>query len=164
MTRLSSLWLDTAERTARPALSEDARVDVCVIGAGISGLSAAVELSRQGASVAVLEARHVAAGASGYNTAKLSSLHGLTYAKLERQLGAENARLYGAVNERGIERIHEITSELGIDCDLRRKPNLVYTESDDERGQIEAEVEAARRASLPARLVEETDLPFPIAA
>ena len=136
----------------------------CVVGAGISGLSAAFELSRLGASVAVLEARHVAAGASGYNTAKLSSLHGLTYAKLERQLGAEKARLYGAANERGIERIHEITSELGIDCDLRRKPNLVYTESDDERGQIEAEVEAARRASLPARLVEETDLPFPIAA
>ena len=139
-------------------------MDACVVGAGISGLSAAFELSRSGASVAVLEARHVAAGASGYNTAKLSSLHGLTYAKLERQLGAEKARLYGAANERGIERIHEITSELGIDCDLRRKPNLVYTESDDERGQIEAEVEAARRASLPARLVEETDLPFPIAA
>jgi glycine/D-amino acid oxidase-like deaminating enzyme len=103
------------------------------MGAGISGLSAAFELSRLGASVAVLEARHVAAGASGYNTAKLSSLHGLTYSKLERQLGAEKARLYGAANERGIERIHEIVGELGIDCDLRRKPNLVYTESEDER-------------------------------
>jgi glycine/D-amino acid oxidase-like deaminating enzyme/nitrite reductase/ring-hydroxylating ferredoxin subunit len=139
-------------------------VDACVVGAGISGLSAAFELSRLGASVAVLEARHVAAGASGYNTAKLSSLHGLTYSKLERQLGAEKARLYGAANERGIERIHEITGELGIDCDLRRKPNLVYTESDDERGQVEAEVEAARRASLPARVVEDTDLPFGVAA
>jgi glycine/D-amino acid oxidase-like deaminating enzyme len=48
-----------------------------VVGAGISGLSAAFELSRLGASVAVLEGRHVASGTSGYNTAKLSSLHGL---------------------------------------------------------------------------------------
>jgi glycine/D-amino acid oxidase-like deaminating enzyme len=78
MTALSSLWLDTSEGRPRPALAEDTGVDVCVVGAGIAGLSAAFELSRRGASVAVLEARHVAAGASGYNTAKLSSLHGLT--------------------------------------------------------------------------------------
>ncbi|HEV2875470.1 MAG TPA: FAD-binding oxidoreductase, partial [Thermoleophilaceae bacterium] len=164
MTTLDSLWLRGFDRPPRPALDEDVHVDACVVGAGISGLSAAFELSRLGASVAVLEARHVAAGASGYNTAKLSSLHGLTYSKLERQLGAELARLYGAANERGIERVFEVSAELEIDCDLRRKPNLVYTESEDDRAEVEAEVEAARRASLPASLLEETDLPFPIAA
>ena len=164
MATLASLWFEGLDRPPRLALEEDVHVDACVVGAGISGLSAALELSRSGASVAVLEALRVAAGASGYNTAKLSSLHGLTYTKLERQLGAEKARLYGAANERGIERVHEIAGELGIDCDLRRKPNLVYTESADERQELEDEVEAARRASLPARLVEETDLPFPIAA
>jgi glycine/D-amino acid oxidase-like deaminating enzyme/nitrite reductase/ring-hydroxylating ferredoxin subunit len=164
MTTLASLWLHGVERASRPALDEDVRVDVCVVGAGMSGLSAAFELSRLGASVAVLEAVQVAAGASGYNTAKLSSLHGLTYSRLERQLGAEPARLYGAANERGIERVREIAGELEIDCDLRPKPNLVYTESEQARAEIEREVEAARRASLPARLVEETDLPFPIAA
>jgi glycine/D-amino acid oxidase-like deaminating enzyme/nitrite reductase/ring-hydroxylating ferredoxin subunit len=164
MATLASLWLHGVERAPRPVLDEDLHVDACVVGGGISGLSAAFELSRLGASVAVLEARHLAAGASGYNTAKLSSLHGLTYSKLERQLGAEMARLYGAANERGMERVHEIAGELEIDCDLRRKPNLVYTESDGERAEIEQEVEAARRASLPARLVEETDLPFQIAA
>jgi glycine/D-amino acid oxidase-like deaminating enzyme/nitrite reductase/ring-hydroxylating ferredoxin subunit len=164
MTTLASLWFEGRHRPPRPGLEEDVHVDVCVLGAGIAGLSAAFELSRLGASVAVLEARHVGAGASGYNTAKLSSLHGLTYSKLEGRLGSERARLYGAANERGIERVFEIAGELAIDCDLRRKPNLVYTESDGERGQIEEEVEAARRSSLPARLVEETDLPFPIAA
>jgi glycine/D-amino acid oxidase-like deaminating enzyme/nitrite reductase/ring-hydroxylating ferredoxin subunit len=164
MTTLASLWFRGRDRPPRPTLEEDIHVDACVLGAGIAGLSAAFELSRLGASVAVLEARHVGAGASGYNTAKLSSLHGLTYSKLEGRLGSERARLYGAANERGIERVFEIAGELEIDCELRRKPNLVYTEADGERGQIEQEVEAARRASLPARLVEETDLPFPVAA
>jgi glycine/D-amino acid oxidase-like deaminating enzyme/nitrite reductase/ring-hydroxylating ferredoxin subunit len=164
VTTLASIWFQGLDRPTRPALEEDVHVDACVVGAGISGLSAAFELSRSGASVLVLEARQVGAGASGYNTAKLSSLHGLTYARLERQLGAERARLYGAANERGIERVHEIAGELGIECDLRRKPNLVYAESDDERSDVEREVEAARRASLPARLVEETDLPYAIAA
>jgi glycine/D-amino acid oxidase-like deaminating enzyme/nitrite reductase/ring-hydroxylating ferredoxin subunit len=164
MTTLASLWLETVDRAPYPALDEDVRVDVCVVGGGISGLSAAFELARQGASVVVLEALHVAAGASGYNTAKLSSLHGLTYSKLERTLGGEKARLYGSANERGIERVHEIAGELDLDCDLRSKPNLVYTESEDERGLIEREVEAARRAGLPARVVEDADLPYPIAA
>jgi glycine/D-amino acid oxidase-like deaminating enzyme/nitrite reductase/ring-hydroxylating ferredoxin subunit len=164
MASLASLWLDTVERAPCPPLGEDIHADVCVVGAGITGLSAALELARGGASVVVLEGRFVGAGATGYTTAKLSSLHGLTYARLERTLGADAARVYGEANQRGIERAFALAAELGIDCDLRRKPNLTYTESADERDRIEAEVAAARRAGLPATLVEATDLPFPIAA
>ncbi|MEA2418023.1 MAG: hypothetical protein QOE60_229 [Thermoleophilaceae bacterium] len=164
MATLASLWLDTVERAPRPPLAQDLHADVCVVGAGITGLSAALELTRAGASVVVLEGRFVGAGATGYTTAKLSSLHGLTYARLERQLGDEATRSYGRANERGIERAFELADEIGIDCDLRRKPNLTYSESAADRGRLEAEVEAARRAGLPASLVEETDLPFPIAA
>jgi glycine/D-amino acid oxidase-like deaminating enzyme/nitrite reductase/ring-hydroxylating ferredoxin subunit len=164
MPTLASLWLDTVERAPRPALVQDVHADVCVVGAGITGLSAALELARGGRSVVVLEGRFVGAGASGYNTAKLSSLHGLTYAKLERSLGEDAARSYGQANQRGLERAFELADELGVDCDLRRKPNLTYSESPDDREQLEAEVGAARRAGLPASLVEDTDLPFPIAA
>ena len=164
MPTLASLWLDTVEHATRPALGQDVQADVCVVGAGITGLSAALELARGGRSVVVLEGRFVGAGASGYNTAKLSSLHGLTYAKLESSLGEDAARSYGQANQRGLERAFELAGELGVDCDLRRKPNLTYSESPDDREQIEAEVAAARRAGLPASLVEETDLPFGVAA
>jgi glycine/D-amino acid oxidase-like deaminating enzyme/nitrite reductase/ring-hydroxylating ferredoxin subunit len=164
MPALASLWLDTVERAPRPPLAQDVHADVCVVGGGITGLSAALELNRTGARVLVLEARFLGAGATGYTTAKLSSLHGLTYVPLERRLGEDAARTYGQANERGIERAFELVAELGIDCDLRRKPNLTYTESAEDRPRIEAEVEAARRAGLPASLVEETDLPYPIEA
>ena len=67
-------------------------------------------------------------------------------------------------NQRGVERAFELASELGIDCELRRKPNVTYAESADDRGQIEAEVGGGGPRGLPAQLVEELDLPFPVAA
>ena len=162
--RLASLWLETAARPPRGPLDEDIEVDVAVVGAGIVGLTTALLLKRSGARVAVLEGRRVAAGATGYNTAKLSSLHGITYQQLEASHGDGLARLYGEANEAGIRRIEEITGELGIDCDLRRKPNLTYAEDASDRETIEREVDAAQRLGLPASLVETCDLPFPIEA
>ena len=120
-------------------------------------------LERQGARVAVLEGRRVGAGASGYNTAKLSSLHGLTYSRLAGSLGSDAARTYGAANEAGIARVFELAEELGIDCDLRRKPNYTYAESGSEVDELRAEAEVAGELGLPASYVEELDLPYPVA-
>src|SRR5687767_6160708 len=119
--RPASLWLDTTGDPAYPALGQDLTVDVAVIGAGITGITAALLLKRGGASVAVLEAGRVCAGITGYTTAKVSSLHGLTYDSLQSTFGTEGARAYAAANQAGLERIAGYVEELGIDCDLRRK-------------------------------------------
>src|SRR5918997_4607716 len=102
-----SLWFEGRRRPERQPLTEDISVDVAVVGAGIVGLTTALLLEREGMDVAVLEMRHVGAGASGYNTAKLSSLHGLTYRQLAKSLRHEQARAYGEANEAGIARVFE---------------------------------------------------------
>jgi glycine/D-amino acid oxidase-like deaminating enzyme/nitrite reductase/ring-hydroxylating ferredoxin subunit len=163
MGAVGSLWLQGASRPARAALDTDLTVDVAVLGAGIVGLTTALLLERQGARVAVLEARHVGAGASGYNTAKLSSLHGLSYRRLVKSHDAEAARTYGEANEAGIARVFELADELGIDCDLRRKPNYTYTEDESDLDQVREEAEIAGELGLPATFVQDTDLPFPVA-
>jgi glycine/D-amino acid oxidase-like deaminating enzyme/nitrite reductase/ring-hydroxylating ferredoxin subunit len=160
---VGSLWFEGVTRPVHAPLDRDITVDVAVLGAGIVGLTTALLLERQGARVAVLEARRVAAGASGYNTAKLSSLHGLTYRKLARSLGPDAARTYGVANEAGIARVFELAGELGIDCDLRRKPSYTYAESESDLDQVREEAEVAHGLGLPASYVEDADLPFPVA-
>ena len=160
---LRSLWFEGRERPERPALDRDIAADVVVVGAGIVGLTTALLLERQGASVAVLEMRHVAAGATGYNTAKLSSLHGLTYSQLVKKLDREKARTYGEANEAGIARVFELAEELGIDCDLRRKSNYTYAEDPSDLDKVREEADVAGELGLPATFVHELDLPYPVA-
>jgi glycine/D-amino acid oxidase-like deaminating enzyme/nitrite reductase/ring-hydroxylating ferredoxin subunit len=159
---VGSLWFEDATREARAPLDRDVTVDVAVLGAGIVGLTTALLLERQGARVAVLEGRRVGAGASGYNTAKLSSLHGLTYRKLAGSHGSDAARTYGAANEAGIARVFELAEELGIDCDLRRKPSYTYSESGSDLDELREEAQTAAELGLPASYVDDLDLPFPV--
>jgi glycine/D-amino acid oxidase-like deaminating enzyme len=160
---LRSLWLEDRDAAPRPPLDRDIAADVVVVGAGIVGLTTAFLLEREGMDVAVLEMRRVAAGATGYNTAKLSSLHGLTYTQLANSLGRDRARLYGEANEAGIARVSELAGELGIDCDLARKPNYTYSEDAAELADLQEEAGLAAELGLPASYVEELDLPFAVA-
>src|SRR5688572_30397397 len=89
-----SHWMATAPGTPSPPLGEDLEADVVVVGAGIAGISTAWELSRTGRSVVLLEADRVAAGVTGYTTAKVTAQHTMVYADLTRRFGADAARLY----------------------------------------------------------------------
>ncbi len=162
--RAASPWLEINRRADRPALAAERRADVVVVGAGIVGMTTAALLAREGVDVVVLEAGRIGQGVTGRTTAKLSSLHGLAYADLEREHGLETARVYADANEAGIGIIGRLAEEHGIECDLRRKPNYTYTEDPERRGEIDEEVAAATRAGLAAELTETTDLPFAIAA
>lgn len=158
-----SPWLEADSTPPRAPLSADAQADVAVLGAGIVGVTAALLLARHGAEVILLEASRVGAGVTGHTTAKLTSLHGLTYERLRRRHGLEAAAAYGAANEQGIATVARLVEELELDCDLRRRPNFTYGEDPDQIESLEAEVEAAGAAGLPASYTEDVDLPFPIA-
>ena len=159
-----SYWLDSAPETDFPSYQPDGRrFDVAVIGGGITGLTVALLLSQAGQSVAVLEAGRVACGVTGYTTAKVTSLHGLTYDGLERTFGPDGSRTYAEANEAALAEMARLVTDLAIDCAFERLPAFTYTEKVDSVSRIEAEVAAATRAGLPATFTREVGLPYPVA-
>lgn len=157
-----SWWMQSAPAAAYPSLSHELEVDVAVIGAGIAGVCTAWEVVRRGSSVALLEADRVVAGTTGNTTAKLTALHGLRYAHLRDRLGADSAKAYAATQLGAVQHVFDIVDELGIDCDLERVPAYTWVDTEDGVEELVREVEACRDAGLPAHLVTETGLPFPV--
>ena len=164
MRRLNSpLWLDAAD-THYPTVQGPVNVDVAVVGAGITGTTAAYLLKQAGKRVALLESDRICAGATGYTTAKLTVGHGLVYGELIDSFGVETARRYALSNQQAIETVAGIVEQHGIDCDFERASNFVYTETAESAHEFEREAKAARRAGIDAHVTTETDLPYPVAA
>ena len=106
-------------RVDYPQLSESVECDVCIVGAGYSGLSTALFLLENGFSVTVLEAAKVGFGASGRNGGQIVNSYSRDIDVIERQLGATQARLLGEMAFEGGRIIRERVARYGIDCDLK---------------------------------------------
>jgi glycine/D-amino acid oxidase-like deaminating enzyme len=113
-----SFWLATTPETDYPAVSDGVEVDVVVVGAGITGITAAVLLKREGKTVALIDSKRIVRGASGYTTAKVTSGHGATYTKIRTAFGTDGARIYA---EAALEWIGRLVEANGIKCDFVRR-------------------------------------------
>ena len=160
--RPRSFWLE-ASRQEHAQLDGDRSFDVAVLGGGLCGITTAYLLKRDGARVGLVEAGRVGGGATGYTTAKITSLHGQIYTQLKSKFGEDGARTYGQAHEAAIHRIERLVEGLGVECDFRRKPNYTYTASHDQVDSLREEADTARRLGLPATFATEVDLPVPVA-
>src|SRR2546430_3829655 len=95
----------------RSRLSFDLDVDICVVGAGLAGLTVALEAARLGASVAVLEGRHVGWNASGHQLGTVMPGYGLPLSQLIERIGFEDARELWSLSKEGAEFVRANASE-----------------------------------------------------
>jgi gamma-glutamylputrescine oxidase len=113
-----SYYAATAQRGAsHPALVGDTRCDVAVVGGGLAGLSAALDLRSKGFDVVLLEARELGFGASGRNGGQ--AIHGLACDQdvIESQLGLEEAKRVWSLSLEAVDLLRERIQEHGISCD-----------------------------------------------
>jgi glycine/D-amino acid oxidase-like deaminating enzyme/nitrite reductase/ring-hydroxylating ferredoxin subunit len=157
----TSVWIETGpEPDEHPELEADVRADVAVLGGGIVGITTALLLAEAGARVVLLEADRLARGVTGNTTAKVTSQHGLVYARLRSRFGADGAHTYAEANEGALEWIAARVERDAIDCDFRRRPAYAYATSRGERSSAEDEAEAASDAGLRAWFTDTTPLPY----
>ncbi|CAN5728299.1 FAD-dependent oxidoreductase [soil metagenome] len=143
--RTTSVWMATSQVPHFTPLKEDTEADVCVVGAGITGLTTAYELARQGQSVIVLDDNAIGGGESGRTTAHLSDALDERYAELERVQGAEGARLAGESHRAAINRIEEICKLETIECQFERLDGFLFVPKGQSQEILEQELEATRR-------------------
>lgn len=108
-----------------PTLQGDVQADVCIIGAGYTGLSTALHLREQGYSVVVLEAARVAQGASGRNGGQVCVGLNLGQHELEAWLGAEHAQQLWGLSVEAVALVKDLIARHKILCDL--KAGILHT-------------------------------------
>src|SRR5687767_7591247 len=112
----TSIWMATANTPAQSPLRENIRTDVCIIGAGIAGLSTAYLLGREGRSVVVLDDGLIGGGMTGRTTAHLTNAFDDRYVEVEKTHGGEASRLTAESHTAAIQKISEIVSSEMIGC------------------------------------------------
>ncbi|MFD5316724.1 NAD(P)/FAD-dependent oxidoreductase [Streptomyces sp. NPDC127098] len=118
-------WLDTAPAVPdRTGVALDGRTDVAIVGAGLTGLSAAIHLARKGADVTVLEQDTVGFGASGRNGGMCTTGLAIGFPTAVARYGVPTAKaLYLAYND-AIDTVEKLVTEESIDCDFARTGKL----------------------------------------
>src|SRR5262245_39665472 len=126
--------------------------DVCVIGAGIAGLSTAYMLARAGQRVVVLDDGEIGNGETGRTTAHITAALDDRYWRIESMHGTEGTRHAAESHTAAINRVELIVQEEGIDCDFERVDGYLFApetrDATEHRENMGKEVEAAERAGL----------------
>src|SRR5438477_12209112 len=149
-----SYWEATAEESALHPLRENAGCDVCIVGAGIAGMSIAYELSRRGHEVIVLDDGEIGRGMTGRTTAHLVNALDDRYYDLEKYHGEDGARMAAQSHSAAIDRVEKIAATEEIDCGLERLDGDVFEPPNESLNNLEREFEACKRAGLAVEWVE----------
>ena len=122
--------------------------DVCVVGAGIAGLTTAYLVAREGKSVVVLDERPIGSGQTGRTSAHLASAIDDRFVEIERQHGVEGSRLAYQSHAAAIDTIERISREEKIECEFTRLDGFLSPIESDPPGFLDQELAAANRAGF----------------
>ncbi len=155
-----AIWTDRQPRRLYPRIDRDVEVDVAIVGAGITGITAALLLRKAGASVALLDRHHLGDGETRASSAHLSALLDDRYSALQRELSDDDLRLVARAARRSIDAIEDLVQGLEIDCDFRRCTGYLFSERVSDAESLRAEAALLERLGFVAAVHDGAPLPF----
>lgn len=128
--------------------SSDEIYDTLIVGAGITGLTAALILQKAGRKCVVADARHAGFGTTGGTTAHINTFADTTFAEVEKAFSAEAATQFARAIAQSVETIDRLVHTYNIDCDFEWRRGFVYAETDQEAKELDDLYESALRAGV----------------
>jgi len=154
-----SIWREDSPIIQRPSLDRTRDTDVCIVGAGIAGLTIGYLLAQARKRVVILEKGAAGEGETGRTSAHLSSMLDARYYEISGLHGEDVARTVAESHTRAIRTMEEIAKRERIDCQFRRVPGFLIPGQEEGGSEvIERELDAARAAGLPVSQVQRTPL------
>lgn len=150
-----SIWSSGVPTPVYPVLSGDQEIDVVVVGAGITGLTTAYLLAKQGKRVIVVDKGPVASGESMATTAFINYAVDASLSELKKTFTEDTARAVWQSTQAAIDYIERIISDEQIDCEFIRCPLYLYASTDGDRGMLQQEYELMKQFGFPATEVSD---------
>ncbi|RNI27480.1 FAD-dependent oxidoreductase [Rufibacter immobilis] len=155
-----SVWQPGVEMPITQPLQTNITTDVCVVGAGISGLTTAYLLAKEGKKVVVLEAGEICGGETSRTTAHLSWALDDRYSQLIKVFGKPQALLAYQSHREAIQRIEQIVRDEKIQCDFEWLPGYLFLGATDTEGQLDQELAACQELGI-TDVVKLKECPIP---
>ncbi|MFC7393420.1 FAD-dependent oxidoreductase [Scopulibacillus cellulosilyticus] len=155
-------WRDTVDLPKFNHLEEDIKADVVIVGGGITGITAAYLLVKEGLKVALLEADRLLNGTTGHTTAKITAQHDLIYDELINHMGKSKARLYYEANMGALDFIKKTINQHDINCDFSEQDAYLYATTSQYARKLEKEFNAYQELRINGDLVDK--IPFDVNA
>lgn len=157
-----SFWEATGPAVRFEALSGEVSADVCIVGGGITGITAAQLLAAAGKRVVVLEARAVGAGTTGYSTGNLHVTPDDGLRAIRGKWGDDVARVVARSRVAMVDHIEATVASFGLDCGFARRPHYIFALDSQQAGQVDEERVALAAAGLATSIADTVPLPASI--
>jgi glycine/D-amino acid oxidase-like deaminating enzyme/nitrite reductase/ring-hydroxylating ferredoxin subunit len=138
----------TANTPPQAQLKGNIRTDVCIVGAGIAGMTTAYLLAKEGRSVVVLDDGPIGGGMTGRTTAHLTNAYDDRYVEMEKLHGEHGSRLIAESHTAAIDKVEEIVWNEHIECGFERLDGFLFAPPNESKDVLDDELKASHRAGL----------------